>query len=589
MATASLVLDARLAAHTLDRATEGWPRVHDTGGHGEDRLRGYFPLALSLSLLALASCEFRQRPPTSPSLSVRGPTGGDNEEELIGDTLWGETIFYQMTTGGPRARYRIQLDGDTTDIMYYLPSAWHPWGWFTSSPDEHNCFSDMREHHDVTGDGVAEISDPERHCVRNGQHDVTVLRVTWNEDGSAIVASQTAFRRRVAMLGYLGAFEDHPQSTTYHDVIVTLDGTEGLVQWQGDLRAGNYFMGREFPDSLYAQNSNFLIGGSDTLWFMSTFVATGQEQRPWYLSPKAVLTQFNFDFVYTPEAFSGGVNSKPGTQTSAALRTFAARADPYRVVGRTIAPFHLDMSAGSVRTAQSIYVTAVGPDACFSVSGPQMPDSVLTFNGDCSTAQGTREFRWSFGDNTGVEWTPDSAVVHHVYGATGSYAVTLRVRRAGSTEPVDSASQTVVIATTPPLYVSIVGPDWITTSGTYTWNSVPHDGVPPYTNYRWYYQQGGSPEDLVGTRNRYSRYISVQGDPYVFRRRNRVQDALPSEADDTLWVDVVPGGGSYASIGLLDAANVCRALPLTARARRAAHAAVVKRGRWPVPCLVPTP
>jgi hypothetical protein len=138
-----------------------------------------------------------------------------------------------------------------------------------------------------------------------------------------------------------------------------------------------------------------------------------------------------------------------------------------------------------------------------------------------------------------------------------------------------------------PLDVAISGPDWITTSGNYTWTSLPLDGVPPYDTYRWYYQQGGSAEYLDGSRATYKRYVSAQGEPFVFRLRHTVQDAVPTQAVDTLWVDVVPGGG-YAAVGLLDAAGICRPLPAQRRARQAAHAAVARSGRWPVPCVGPT-
>ena len=168
------------------------------------------------------------------------------------------------------------------------------------------------------------------------------------------------------------------------------------------------------------------------------------------------------------------------------------------------------------------------------------------------------------------------------YASHGTYPATLHVRRVHTTWPEDSASQTLAIAG--PLWVGMTGRDEIHLSGTYTWTSMPFEGVPPYDTYRWYYQQGGSSEYLDGTDRVYQRYVSAKGAPYVFRLRTTVQDAIPTTAVDTLWVDVVRGGNAPASLGLLDANGTCRALPADRLARQAAHSVIARSGRWPQLC-----
>jgi hypothetical protein len=58
----------------------------------------------------------------------------------------------------------------------------------------------------------------------------------------------------------------------------------------------------------------------------------------------------------------------------------------------------------------------------------------------------------------------------------------------------------------------------------------------------------------VGTKVNYSRYVPATKE-YSFSLRNTARDALLAAAEDTLWVDVVPGRASSGEVGLLDAAG----------------------------------
>ena len=78
----------------------------------------------------------------------------------------------------------------------------------------------------------------------------------------------------------------------------------------------------------------------------------------------------------------------------------------------------------------------------------------------------------------------------------------------------------------------------------------------------------------------------MKSPPYVFRLRNRVQDALLESAEDTLWVDVASQEDGFTTLGLIDATGECRNLPADRRARQAAHAAIWRTGQWPRPCQV---
>lgn len=541
-----------------------------------------FPYLLLFPLATVVSCERAPRSPTSLDLNLTSPdAGGDNEEELIGDTLYGGAPFYQSTTGGLRARYLIKLGNDS---MYYLDAPYHRWGWYTSNQE--NCGQGHPERHDIDADGVADsASNSERHCLANGEHTLTLDTLLWNEEGTAVVGRGTVFVRKVSMLGTLGAFETS-SSSWFHDVRVALDRNPpeeySLV---GDIRAGDHFVSWT-SDSLYPQGTADTIAAGDTLWFQSTYVATGQYSKPWFNSQRAILTGLSFDFEYHPTHIHGGTNSAPGTETSPALWQFGSGSQTFRVVGRVVAPHHRTMDSGVTQLDASIYVTTIAPSACFSVTGDQVKDSTLTFTGQCSSGFGTLEYRWTFDDGASVDWTADSAVAHHAYSEAGTYHARLRVRRLGSTAPVDSTDQTITV--TGPLWVRITGPDAIEATDTYTWTSVPHDGAPPYGTYRWYYQQEGSSEEQVGTSRTYSRYVAARS-AYTFRLRNTVQDTVPAQAEDTLWVEVIPGEDGYSAIGALDASNTCRPLPTVQRARQHALAAIARRGRWPIPCLIRTP
>lgn len=513
-----------------------------------------------------------------------------DEEELIGDTIYGGAPYYQYTTGGPRARYLILMAGDS---IFYRDASDHRWGWFTTAMGHTDCDAGHPELHDVNGDGIADTTLTERHCVGNGEFTLRVDTLRWNAAGTAVEQRGTLFRRAVAMLGTLGAFDS--SSGYYHDVHVALNRTAPTgFSLTGDIRAGDYYLSYD-KGELYPAGRSFTIAAGDTLWFQATYLGTGSPTKPWYGNPQAILTQFNFDHRLYPTDFHGGVNSSsflsPYVETSPALWSFPAGAEPFRVVGRVVAPHHALMGDGVVRLADSISVTTIAVTACFSVTGVRVQGEVLTFDGHCASGQDTLEYRWTFGDGGAVEWTRDSVVAHHVYATGGTYAATLRVRRVRSTAPVDSTTQSLAIIGGP-LWVRISGYDAITTKGTYTWTSEPHDGVPHYDTYRWYYQQGGSSEYLDGTDRTYQRYISAKWPPYTFRLRNTVQDAIPAVAVDTLWVDVIPGGGGYAPmglVGLVDATGACQALPADRQARQAAHAAIARSGRWPEPCLVRAP
>ena len=527
---------------------------------------------------------------TSPSFDVSGGLG--QEEELIGDTLWNAGGFTVSTQLGLRARYMIVLtQGAARDSMFYLDAYQHRWGWYTNKEVDNCGAGGRKEKHDTNGDTFADSvvygdTVMEHHCLPNGQFTLQIERVTWNGRGDTIVADTVIFRRKVALLDALGSYVNDPGSPNFQDVRVTLDlgGRHESFAWSGDVRAGDYYL----PPGplLYPSGTAFTIAAGDTMWFQSTYVGTGEDVRPWYGSRRAALTQFNFDHSQHPGTFQGAINSSPDGEVSPGLGRFPDTRT-YQVVGRVVAPHDTSMEVGELELGASIYVTTVVLDACFSVTGYPVAGQTLTLDGHCSSGAAALEYRWTFGDGGGVDWHADSVAVHHAYAGAGSYPATLWVRRAGTTAPVDSTRQTLSIVG--PLWVHLNGYDHIATSGTYTWTSQPHEGAPPYRPYAWYYQEDGAEEALVGTASTYRRYVSVKSSPYAFRLRNTVQDAIPTAAEDTLWVDVASDGDGYAGLGLMDATGACRRLPAVVAARQAAHAAIARTGRWPVPCLVARP
>jgi hypothetical protein len=343
------------------------------------------PLALlTFCLIATISCETTQPPPTSVSLHLIAPYSlGTNEEELIGDTLFGVTDFYQHTRTGLRARYLVTLNGnsDSTQRMFYQPTEVHRWGWYTAQPNNDNC-TGGHERHDVVGHGTVDTVPSERHCVANGTHTVRLWRVTWDSLADTIVQWDTLFIRKVAMLGTRGRFSGDPLSSgVYHDVRVTFDATDAQLSFSGDIRAGSYYISPgSSTDSVYADRDTFTIVGGDSLWFQSTYLGTGSG-RSWDGDPKAMLTAFNFDYENTPTNFTGGVNSRPHSETLSALYLFPARGNEYRVVGRVVAPIHRDMPNGALQANSSIYVSVPPLDACFTATGYRVTGQTMTFDG----------------------------------------------------------------------------------------------------------------------------------------------------------------------------------------------------------------
>lgn len=515
------------------------------------------------------------------------------DEELIGDPLIGETNFYQSTTGELRARYRVELV--ETGSMYYRVGYSNPWGWLTTKNNE--CDGDAVNHpemHDVTGDGVPEAG-AETHCLPNGAYTVKFHRRHWLPDGSGTDSDSVLFTRRVAMLDTLGSEQHDPSAPTYQDVRVRFSLDSVATGITGSLRGADFYLSfNTFSDTSYFRRAPFstTMGVGDTLWLASTYRATGGPDCVWCNNFQGVLAAFNQDYLYDPAGFGYATNSVPAeNSTMPKLHSFAVASgiQPFRVVARVTEPYQNGTSNPGRVQQDTIFVTVVGLNASFTVSGSPIAGQPVTFNGSGSEGFKPLEYRWDFGDQTPpTSWSAADSIKQHMYSSPGTYTASLWVRRTSSTAPTDSASQPVSVGGSAPVVVVIEGVDIITASGTYEWHALATGGVPPY-HYQWYYRRSGQAEQPVGSDSPwYSRYVSVAKTAYAFRLRNVVTDAAQQTDQAVHWVDVLPGGGGgLLSVGLLAAGGSCVALPADRERRRAAHEAVVAGGSWPVPCRVP--
>jgi hypothetical protein len=134
--------------------------------------------------------------------------------------------------------------------------------------------------------------------------------------------------------------------------------------------------------------------------------------------------------------------------------------------------------------------------------------------------------------------------------------------------------------------VVVDGPDMITASGEYQWHALASGGQPPY-HYQWYYRRGTTEQSVGGDSPWYSRTVSVEKRPYVFRLRNVVHDVAMATDQAVFWVDVVSGGNARQSLGVLDSRSACTTLPSARAQRQSAYSAILASGRWPTLCLLP--
>lgn len=465
--------------------------------------------------------------------------------------------------------------------MYYnANSSVSRWGWYTTKNADCQVSGEL---HDINGDGQIETG-TERHCIPNGEYTLHFYRVTWDGGGQSHT-DQEIFQRPIAMLDRLGSLQNDPSAPDYHDARVAFDLVPATTSLAGDIRAGDVFRYIADETQLYPLQASMTVAAGDTLWLISTYVAQGSDSRPWYDSKTGVFTSFNPNYDVSREAFGPAVNSIPvASGPPPMLQVFAVagtQARLFRVVGRVTEPYHDGLSnLGRDQTSQSITVTVVPPVSCFTYSGTLTSGQQIAFDGRCS-AYGAVEYSWSFGDGTAATaWSADSGVVRHAYASGGTYPAQLNVRRQTSTAPVATSSQSVPIAA---LDVAIVGPDAISSTGTYQWDAVVTGGQRPLA-YRWYYKQGVGAEQLVDSDSSYSRFVVVGGSFYSFRLRVVATDARLDSAVTFEIVEVWSGGGSFALIGALDPAGECSPLPTSRPERQRALAAIIASGRWPVPC-----
>ncbi len=516
-------------------------------------------------------------------------SGGEPDEEIIGDPIYGETVFYQSTSGGKRGRYHVDLHEGPAGMYYNDSLLYHHWGYYTTKNSQ--C-STQPEAHDVNGDRIVNGLDGEleSHCVPNGDYQLDVYRYTWDPSGQSHT-SEHLFNRHVILLDTLGAWTHNPASPFYHDVRVAFDLNTDTTTITGDIRAGYAYVPRMNTslDPSYTSDAHEVNAG-DSLWLISTFVASDNGGRAWHNNTAGVLTAFNPNYSNQPLAFGPAVNSLPlfnGPTPMLYVFTSPGGTNTYQVVGRVTEPYHsgLGSDAGRVQTASTIHVTVYAVHACFGYSGSLWAGQPVSFDASCSTGADLLEFSWNFGDNSPSTSWSTSATIQHTYGSAGTYGVLLSARRVARHTDTDDTTRVVTI--TPGLSAYISGPDVITTSGDYSWDTYASGGTAPY-HYRWHYKQGATETDVGTDSPTYSRYVQART-PYFFRLRDSVTDAGAGLAQPFFWVEVMPGGGGAAAVGFLDASGACAALPATLTARQAKLEEIRTSGAWPVPCRRRTP
>lgn len=384
--------------------------------------------------------------------------------------------------------------------------------------------------------------------------------------------------------------ENDSTTPAYHDVHVAFDLNAATTTLNGDIRGGAEYRTIADTTDFYSAVRYDTVGSGDTLWFISTYQASGNDSRTWYNSTTGVLTSFAFDRS-SGGAFSPAVNSQPTPQTYTRpmLHVFSGGSGMslHSVVGRVIEPYHNGIGNLGRDQTDSMVISVVGVSACFSYSGGTLyVGQAVTFDASCSTGWTALEYSWDFDEGAGATGWSSTATIQHTFSSGGNRDVVLSARRDARHTDADDSTRVVSIAA---FSVYITGPDLIETSDSYTWEAHPQGGSTPF-HYQWYYKQGTGDSTAVGGDSAtYTRNVSVGKTNYIFRLRVVVTDSLQRTATHSYWVEVVPEGGDRASIGALDAMGACVSLPAVRSRRQAALSAIGASGRWPTPCRLARP
>lgn len=476
-----------------------------------------------LALLAMFAWGCRGDParsagPILASGSGGGCTATGEQDELIGDLLYSDPSIQA-------GEYVVSIDGSGGGgSMYYLPGLQGKsrWGALTS---QNSNSSGQVEHHDTNGDGVAD-GGCEEHILPNGVYDINFHRVA----GGA-----PTFYRTIAMLGQYGVIEN--ESGVYQDVVIPFDLSPVTVSNSGWFGAATQYTGIGADGSELSQfsTSGPTVSSGSTVWFASTYVATGSGGRGWFNRANQVLNSFNFDYGRDTSKFGPATNSFPTTNNSIPMaHVFAAPGaqTTFQVRLRAILPFHLGTSADPGTTvSQSMTVTVTGSNVDFSNSANPTAGQPVAFTAVSMLGDPYFEYYWDFGDGANSGWSA-SKQVQHTYASGGQKTVKLIVRNASLEGPTDTLPKSVTVAE--PLTVNLTGPDSIEVSGTYTWRAYASGGTGSYT-YQWYYRPPSGSEQAVGTNSfRYARSVTY-GSPGYFRIRVLVTSGTAS-VSRFVWV-----------------------------------------------------
>jgi hypothetical protein len=470
---------------------------------------------LGVAACLLAACTREQAKTPVGVSAVDGPiarTAG-GEEEIIGLGVMhasGSTVYHAYTPGG--------------FLIYWHGLETHKWGVYDSVAG----FPDTEQHDDYT---FTHPSGREQHIVRNGAHEVGVVRTgrSWN--------------RFVALLGAGGGYEDN---TAWSDVSVQVDENTPTTSLAGSLRRSTSYA--QAPDTAAFGTGNATVVTGTPLWFISTYRANAGGSNVY--APNLILNSFNFDYGGAASNWQAAVNSSDPCCTLNSLIPFRhvfrspGRTRRYVVRVRVVEPYHNEMENGRI-AADADTITVTADSACWHSTG-SFTNTPVHFDASCSDTRnaGVARYQWVFTSTDSSSWSTSNSI-DHTFTTPGYYNVKLRIRLTTGEGGADSTIGAISIARLLDSVRVVVNTDQgsrnpavVRPNELCEFDVTPYGGLSPFT-YTWQ-QQLGARWVTIGTED--VLYYMVRGTGTTLR--GTAIDAIGQTANRTIVVTPSSSGAT---------------------------------------------
>jgi len=382
------------------------------------------------SLLSMAVCACGDQASQTvgtvrPAFSA-GTGGGSNEEDLIGEQVYGASsgVF------------------DANGMYFSATQNKHRWGYYMDTA----CVR-RSEVHSTNPNLTVDSTVTEQHCGRPGPYEVV------------ITGNGHRWERSIAMLDSDGVLWDVPNNDVYADVAVPLDVGTYATNRQGHLRRTTTYAAATDTAAFGTGDMSGIATGTP-VWFIATYQSFVNGVKKYRNTDD--LNSYNFD-VGRGGTWQPAVNSESGDPTDVdRLLPFRhvfrspGGSTVYLVTDRVVEPQDSSMSDGHP-TADTIQVTVTADPACWTSPGGPAGTSV-SFSAACSDQRnaGIAQYRWVWSPGVSSSWSTNTSA-YHVYPDSGSKSVTLLIKL--STNEGDTASATHTVSITAPQFtVSITPP-----------------------------------------------------------------------------------------------------------------------------------